>query len=106
MANGVLILAEVADGDVVAITKELIGAAQRLNAGPVSAMLIGSGVEGAASKVMDSEVSITSTTSTEAASDTAFARKGTLSMPHTRMKASSAFVEAITRTSLRASPIS
>jgi electron transfer flavoprotein alpha subunit len=51
MANGVLILAEVADGEVVAITNELIGAAQRLNAGPVSAMLIGSGVEGAASKV-------------------------------------------------------
>jgi len=51
MANGVLILAEVADGEVVAITNELVGAAQRLNAGPVSAMLIGSGVEGAASKV-------------------------------------------------------
>jgi electron transfer flavoprotein alpha subunit len=51
MANGVLILAEVADGDVVAITNELIGAAQRLGAGPVSAMLIGSGVEGAASKI-------------------------------------------------------
>jgi len=55
MANGVLILAEVADGEVVAITNELIGAAQRLNAGPVSAMLIGSGVEGAASKVMGVE---------------------------------------------------
>jgi electron transfer flavoprotein alpha subunit len=51
MANGVLILAEVADGDVVAITNELIGAAQRLGAGPVSAMLIGSGVEAAASKI-------------------------------------------------------
>jgi len=51
MANGVLILAEVADGEVVAITNELIGAAQRLNAGPVSAMLIGSGVEGAAAKI-------------------------------------------------------
>jgi len=51
MANGVLILAEVADGEVVAITNELIGAAQRLGAGPVSAMLIGAGVEGVASKV-------------------------------------------------------
>ena len=51
MPNGVLILAEVADGDIAPITQELVGAAQRLNAGPVSAMLIGSGVEGAASKI-------------------------------------------------------
>lgn len=51
MANGVLILAEVDDGNVVPVTFELIGAAQRLDAGPVSAMLIGSGVEGAAAKV-------------------------------------------------------
>jgi electron transfer flavoprotein alpha subunit len=51
MASGVLILAEVADGEVVAITNELVGAAQRLGAGPVSAMLLGSGVEGIASKV-------------------------------------------------------
>lgn len=55
MANGVLILAEVADGEVVAITNELIGAAQRLGAGPVSAMLIGAGVEGVASKVIGVE---------------------------------------------------
>jgi electron transfer flavoprotein alpha subunit len=51
MANGVLILAEVADGGIAPITQELIGAAQRLNAGPVSAMLIGSGVAGAAANV-------------------------------------------------------
>ena len=51
MPNGVLILAEVADGDIAPITQELVGAGQRLNAGPVSAMLIGSGVEGAASKI-------------------------------------------------------
>ena len=51
MANGVLILAETANGGVAAITQELVGAAQRLNAGPVSAMLIGSGVSGAAGGV-------------------------------------------------------
>ncbi|MBI5284746.1 MAG: electron transfer flavoprotein subunit alpha/FixB family protein [Chloroflexi bacterium] len=51
MANGVLILAEVADGAVASVTQELIGAAQRLSAGPVSAMLLGSGVEAAASKI-------------------------------------------------------
>ncbi len=51
MANGVLILAEVDGGKAVPVTFELIGAAQRLNAGPVSAMLIGSGVEGAASQI-------------------------------------------------------
>ncbi len=51
MANGVLILAEVADGGIASITQELVGAAQRLNAGPVSAMLIGSGVAGSAAGV-------------------------------------------------------
>ncbi len=51
MANGVLILAEVADGKVAPVTQELIGAAQRLGAGPVSAMLIGSGVESAAGQI-------------------------------------------------------
>ena len=51
MPNGVLILAEAENGAVQAITQELVGAAQRLNAGPVSAMLIGSGVEGAAGSV-------------------------------------------------------
>ena len=51
MANGVLILAEVADGAIASATQELVGAAQRLNAGPVSAMLLGSGVEGAAAKI-------------------------------------------------------
>jgi len=51
MANGVLILAEAADGNVAAVTQELVGAAQRLNAGPVSAMLIGAGVEALASQV-------------------------------------------------------
>jgi electron transfer flavoprotein alpha subunit len=55
MPNGVLILAEVEDGAVTAVTHELIGAAQRLNAGPVSAMLIGSGVESAASGVTGAE---------------------------------------------------
>ena len=55
MPNGVLILAEVEDGAVTAVTHELIGAAQRLNAGPVSAMLIGSGVELAASGVTGAE---------------------------------------------------
>ena len=51
MPNGVLILAEVENGAVVPVTAELIGAAQRLNAGPVSAMLIGSGVEAQAGAV-------------------------------------------------------
>ncbi len=51
MASGVLILAEVMDGKVAAVTQELVGAAQRLGAGPVSAMLIGSGVEGAAAGI-------------------------------------------------------
>ncbi|MDP9237217.1 MAG: electron transfer flavoprotein subunit alpha/FixB family protein [Chloroflexota bacterium] len=51
MANGVLILAELADGELAPITQELVGAAQRLGAGPVSAMLLGSGVEAAAPKI-------------------------------------------------------
>ena len=51
MANGVLILAELADGAPAPIVAELVGAAQRLNAGPVSAMLIGAGVEGAAAQI-------------------------------------------------------
>jgi electron transfer flavoprotein alpha subunit len=51
MPNGVLILAETDGGAIAPVTQELVGAAQRLNAGPVSAMLIGSGVEGAASAV-------------------------------------------------------
>jgi electron transfer flavoprotein alpha subunit len=51
MANGVLILAEVENGSVIPVTAELIGAAGRLNAGPVSAMLIGSGVETAAAGI-------------------------------------------------------
>ena len=55
MANGVLILAEIVDGAVAPVTLELIGAAQRLNAGPVSAMVIGSGVESAASQIMGVE---------------------------------------------------
>ena len=55
MANGVLILAEVADGAIASATQELVGAAQRLNAGPVSAMLLGSGVEAAAAKITGAE---------------------------------------------------
>lgn len=51
MPNGVLILAELSEGEPAPITRELVGAAQRLNAGPVSAMLIGSGVEAPASKI-------------------------------------------------------
>jgi electron transfer flavoprotein alpha subunit len=51
MANGVLILAELQDGKIAALTGELIGAAQRLNAGPVSAVLIGSGVESMAAQI-------------------------------------------------------
>ncbi|MBI2755832.1 MAG: electron transfer flavoprotein subunit alpha/FixB family protein [Chloroflexi bacterium] len=51
MPHGVLILAELMDGKLVPITQELVGAAQRLSAGPVSAMLIGSGVEAAASGI-------------------------------------------------------
>jgi electron transfer flavoprotein alpha subunit len=51
MPNGVLILAEIAEDKVHAITHELIGAAKRLNAGPVSAMLIGSGVEAKAQEI-------------------------------------------------------
>jgi electron transfer flavoprotein alpha subunit len=51
MPNGVLILADVADGQVTPITGELVGAAQRLNAGPVSAMLLGSGIAGLAAQI-------------------------------------------------------
>jgi electron transfer flavoprotein alpha subunit len=51
MANGVLILAEVAEGGLAPITMELVGAAQRLGAGPVSAMLLGASVESAASQI-------------------------------------------------------
>jgi electron transfer flavoprotein alpha subunit len=47
----VLILAELVDGELAPITQELVGAAQRLNAGPVSAMLLGSGIEASASKI-------------------------------------------------------
>ena len=55
MANGVLILAELAEGAVAHVTAELVAAAQGLNAGPVSAMVIGSGVEGAAANVLGVE---------------------------------------------------
>lgn len=55
MPNGVLILAEAEGGEIVAVTRELIGAAQRLNAGPVSAMLLGSSVEAAAGKILGAE---------------------------------------------------
>ncbi len=51
MPNGVLILADVADGQVTPITAELVGAAQRLNAGPVSAMVLGAGVAGLAPQI-------------------------------------------------------
>lgn len=51
MASGVLILAEVVDGAVAPVTAELVAAATGLGAGPVSAMVIGSGVEGAAANV-------------------------------------------------------
>lgn len=57
MPNGVLILAEAVDGDLAPVSLELAGAAQRLSAGPVSAMLLGSGVEGVASKVLGVEKS-------------------------------------------------
>ena len=55
MASGVLILAEIADGAVAPVTAELVAAAKSLNAGPVSAMVIGSGVEGAAGGVLGVE---------------------------------------------------
>ena len=55
MPNGVLILAETDGENIVPVTFELIGAAQRLNAGPVSAMLIGSGVESLAAKITGAE---------------------------------------------------
>src|SRR3990172_3083076 len=55
MANGVLILAEIANGAVAPVAAELVGAAQRLGAGPVSAMVIGSGVEGGAGGVLGVE---------------------------------------------------
>lgn len=55
MANGVLILAEIAEGNVAPVTAELVGAAQKLGAGPVSAMVIGTGVEGAAAGVLGVE---------------------------------------------------
>src|SRR5205823_2048794 len=51
MANGVLVLAELIDGAVAPITAELIGAATRLNAGPVSAMVLGSGLDSAAANI-------------------------------------------------------
>lgn len=51
MANGVLILAELVDGKLAPVVAELIGAAQRLGAGPVSAMVIGSGVDSAAGSI-------------------------------------------------------
>ncbi|MBF6599463.1 MAG: electron transfer flavoprotein subunit alpha/FixB family protein [Dehalococcoidia bacterium] len=51
MANRVLILADVVDGSITPMTAELVGAAQRLNAGPVSAMLLGSGIAAAASQI-------------------------------------------------------
>lgn len=51
MPNGVLILAEAEGGALAPITQELVGAAQRLGAGPVSAMLLGSGVESLASGI-------------------------------------------------------
>jgi electron transfer flavoprotein alpha subunit len=55
MPNGVLILAETEGGNLTPTTAELVGAAQRLNAGPVSAMLLGSGVEAAAGSVVGVE---------------------------------------------------
>jgi|CXWL01.1.fsa_nt_gi electron transfer flavoprotein alpha subunit len=55
MASGVLILAEIVDGAVAPVTAELVGAAQSLGAGPVSAMVIGSGVEAAAANVLGVE---------------------------------------------------
>jgi electron transfer flavoprotein alpha subunit len=55
MPNGVLVLAEIAEGKVHGITFELIGAAKRLAAGPVSAMLIGSGVEAHAQQVVGAD---------------------------------------------------
>jgi electron transfer flavoprotein alpha subunit len=70
MANGVLILGEVEGGKPTAVTAELVGAAQRLSAGPVSAMLIGSGVEGAAG-------SITGVEKTYVVDDPALARYST-----------------------------
>jgi electron transfer flavoprotein alpha subunit len=48
----VLILAELSDGAIAPVTAELVGAAGRLGAGSVSAMLLGSGVEGAAANVL------------------------------------------------------
>lgn len=51
MPDGVLVLAETDGGGLLPITRELVGAAQRLNAGPVWAMLIGAGVEAVAPKV-------------------------------------------------------
>jgi electron transfer flavoprotein alpha subunit len=51
----VLILAEIAEGAVAPVTAELVAAAKSLNAGPVSAMVIGSGVEGAAGGVLGVE---------------------------------------------------
>ena len=52
MPSGVLILAEITDGKVAPVTAELVGAAQKLGAGPVSGMVLGSGVEGAAGGVL------------------------------------------------------
>jgi electron transfer flavoprotein alpha subunit len=51
MPNGTLVLGEVVDGELLTVTPELVGAAHRLGATPVNAMLIGSGVSDMASKV-------------------------------------------------------
>ena len=45
MANSILVVGEVADGALVPITAEMLGAARRLGAGSVACVLIGSGVE-------------------------------------------------------------
>ena len=45
MANAILVVGEVADGALVPITTELLGAARRLGGGSVACVLIGSGVE-------------------------------------------------------------
>lgn len=50
MANGILVVGEVADGALAALTSEMLGAARRLAGdGKVACALIGSGVEGNAS---------------------------------------------------------
>lgn len=53
MAEGILVVGEVADGKISSTTAELLGAARRLNAGTVSCVLAGHGVADAAKSAVE-----------------------------------------------------